>query len=269
MLCRLDELASYNYYFQYTLNSNGTDTEKSVSHGGTILCLPMKNTPSSFIGRILPASPKRSKIIRKDACWTLQAITSIFARGRRPKHRSAARRRDQAHAVTFKEAADRFAIRLNTCTVKVDLHDLGIPDGQCVGKELIERIAGYPIAANGADPALHVALCERCYKGFFIQFRRILQSTAQTFTAKDYTINTIGRHVKELKIIMRAAREEGLHNNGLIESRKFRVLTADVENIYLTESEIRAIADLDLSGDKHKDICPRHFSGRLLYCAAV
>ena len=46
---------------------------------------------------------------------------------------------------------------------------------------------------------------------------------------------------------MRAAREEGLHDNGLIESRKFRVLTADVENIYLTESEIRAIADLDFS----------------------
>jgi len=53
---------------------------------------------------------------------------------------------------------------------------------------------------------------------------------------------------------MRAAREEGLHDNGLIESRKFRVLTADVENIYLTESEIRAIADLDLSNNKHKDI---------------
>ena len=44
---------------------------------------------------------------------------------------------------------------------------------------------------------------------------------------------------KELKIIMRAAREEGLHDNGLIESRKFRVLTAEVENIYLTESEIK------------------------------
>ena len=74
------------------------------------------------------------------------------------------------------------------------------------------------------------------------------------FTAKNYSVNTIGRHVKELKIIMRAAREEGLHDNGLIESRKFRVLTADVENIYLTESEIRAIANLDLSDNKHKDI---------------
>ena len=50
---------------------------------------------------------------------------------------------------------------------------------------------------------------------------------------------------------MRAAREEGLHDNGAIESRKFRVLTADVENIYLTESEIRAIATLDLSKNRH------------------
>lgn len=109
------------------------------------------------------------------------------------------------------------------------------------------------------------------YKGFIIQFDEFCKAKRKQFdfgdidlkfyddlvawfTAKDYSINTIGRHVKELKIIMRAAREEGLHDNGAIESRKFRVLTADVENIYLTESEIRAIAALDLSGDKHKDI---------------
>ena len=109
------------------------------------------------------------------------------------------------------------------------------------------------------------------YKGFIIQFDEFCKAMHKRydfgdidlkfyddfvayFTAKDYSINTIGRHVKELKIIMRAAREEGLHDNGLIESRKFRVLTAEVENIYLTESEIRAIAEVDLKGDKQKSI---------------
>ena len=109
------------------------------------------------------------------------------------------------------------------------------------------------------------------YKGFIIQFDEFCKAMHKRydfgdidlkfyddfvayFTAKDYSINTIGRHVKELKIIMRAAREEGLHDNGLIESRKFRVLTAEVENIYLTESEIKAIAEVDLKGDKHKSI---------------
>ena len=109
------------------------------------------------------------------------------------------------------------------------------------------------------------------YKGFVIQFDEFCKAMHKRydfgdidlkfyddfvayFTAKDYSINTIGRHVKELKIIMRAAREEGLHDNGLIESRKFRVLTAEVENIYLTESEIKAIAEVDLKGDKQKSI---------------
>ena len=109
------------------------------------------------------------------------------------------------------------------------------------------------------------------YKGFIIQFDefckvkhkrydfgdidlKFYDDFVAYFTTKDYSINTIGRLIKELKIIMRAAREEGLHDNGLIESRKFRVLTAEVENIYLTESEIKAIAEVDLKGDKHRDI---------------
>lgn len=109
------------------------------------------------------------------------------------------------------------------------------------------------------------------YKGFIIQFDEFCKAKRKRydfgdidlkfyddfvayFTAKDYSVNTIGRHVKELKIIMRAAREEGLHDNGTIESRKFRVLTAEVENIYLTDSEIKAMAMLDLSADKHKEI---------------
>ncbi len=109
------------------------------------------------------------------------------------------------------------------------------------------------------------------YKGFVVQFDEYCKAKRKQFdfadidlkfyddfvawfTAKNYSVNTIGRHVKELKIIMRAAREEGLHDNGAIESRKFRVLTADVENIYLTESEIRAIAALDLSKNWHKDV---------------
>ena len=82
------------------------------------------------------------------------------------------------------------------------------------------------------------------YKGFVVQFDEYCKAKRKQF---DFA-------VKELKIIMRAAREEGLHDNGAIESRKFRVLTADVENIYLTESEIRAIAALDLSKNRHRDV---------------
>ncbi|MBR7115628.1 MAG: site-specific integrase [Alistipes sp.] len=109
------------------------------------------------------------------------------------------------------------------------------------------------------------------YKGFAVQFALFGQSRCRSynfsdidlsfyddfvayFTSKNYSVNTIGRHIKELKIIMRAAREEGLHCNDAFDSRKFRVLTAEVENIYLTEAEIRAIAEVDLSDSPNCDI---------------
>lgn len=109
------------------------------------------------------------------------------------------------------------------------------------------------------------------YKGFLLRFEefcraqgrhydfddvdmRFYEDFVAYFTSRDYSVNTIGRHVKELKIIMRAAREDGLHDNALIDNRRFRVLTAEVENIYLTESEIRALAEVDLSDDRHKEI---------------
>lgn len=67
------------------------------------------------------------------------------------------------------------------------------------------------------------------------------------FTKKGYSINTIGRHVKNLKSIMRCAREESLHNNTEIDRKKFKVLKTQVDNIYLTELEIFKIRNFDFS----------------------
>jgi len=58
--------------------------------------------------------------------------------------------------------------------------------------------------------------------------------------------NYIGKLVKILKTVMRSAREEGKHSNEEIERKAFKVLTEDVENIYLTEEELRKLYDLDL-----------------------
>ena len=67
------------------------------------------------------------------------------------------------------------------------------------------------------------------------------------FTKKDYSTNTIGRHVKNLKSIMRCAREEGLHENTEIDRKKFKTLKVNVENVYLTQKEVDTIRNLDLS----------------------
>lgn len=70
--------------------------------------------------------------------------------------------------------------------------------------------------------------------------------------------NYLGRHIKMIKTVMRAAREEGLHQNTEIERKSFKTISEPSENIYLTEEEVSAMYNLDLSEnllhDKVRDV---------------
>ena len=68
------------------------------------------------------------------------------------------------------------------------------------------------------------------------------------FMKKNYSPNTIGRHIKNLKTIMRASREKGLHTNTETDREGFKVIRVPVQNIYLTDDEIRRLFDLKLTG---------------------
>lgn len=72
-------------------------------------------------------------------------------------------------------------------------------------------------------------------------------SFVKHFTDKGHSVNNIGRLVKQLKIIMHAARDVRLHSNTEIDQRAFKVITAPVKKIYLSEEEIRKLYDLDTS----------------------
>jgi len=89
-------------------------------------------------------------------------------------------------------------------------------------------------------------------------FEEITMSFYHSFTGyltdKNYSPNTIGRHIKQLKIILRAAREEGLHKNIEIDNKAFKTLTKKVENIYLNEDEIKKLYSLDLSDKPNYDL---------------
>lgn len=71
------------------------------------------------------------------------------------------------------------------------------------------------------------------------------------FQDKAYSPNTIGRLIKTFKIIMRSAEEEGLHSNRVYTDKRFYLITAPVDSIYLTDEEIDKIKNLDLA-DKPK-----------------
>jgi hypothetical protein len=74
------------------------------------------------------------------------------------------------------------------------------------------------------------------------------------FNEKNYSPNTIGRHIKHLKVIMKQALEENIHDNTEFLRKKFEVLTMPVDNVYLNEDELKSIFKLDLTESKHLEI---------------
>ena len=101
------------------------------------------------------------------------------------------------------------------------------------------------------------------YKGFKVQFDLFQSEKGEVdynsinadfykeftdwFTEKGYSPNTIGRHIKNIKVILRQARGEKMHTNFEIEHKTFRSTKEEVFNIYLTESEVHKLFNVDLS----------------------
>ena len=71
----------------------------------------------------------------------------------------------------------------------------------------------------------------------------------QYFYSRNCGANYIGKHIKSFKTIMRAAREDGLHNNMEVERRAFKTISEEVDHIYLTEAELKKLFDWKLSDD--------------------
>jgi integrase len=75
---------------------------------------------------------------------------------------------------------------------------------------------------------------------------------------KGYRVNTMGKHIKMLKHVMRIALAEGLHDNMAYTHPKFKILTEEVDTIYLDEEDLELLGSLDLNGypglDRARDL---------------
>ncbi|WP_426431420.1 site-specific integrase [Winogradskyella sp. HB-48] len=78
---------------------------------------------------------------------------------------------------------------------------------------------------------------------FYYEFVEFLEQ-------KNYKTNTIGKHIKNLKTILNSATEDGYNSNLKYKHREFKALSEETVSIYLTEKEIEAIYNVDLSGAK-------------------
>lgn len=67
---------------------------------------------------------------------------------------------------------------------------------------------------------------------------------------QDYKVNTIGKVVKHLKAVMNDALSNNLHSNKIASNRHFQAHKRSTDSIYLTEAEVEALEQIDLSHDK-------------------
>lgn len=72
----------------------------------------------------------------------------------------------------------------------------------------------------------------------------------QYLEKNNYSINTIGKHVKNLITILNRASEDGVNTNFKYRHREFKAVSEETVSIYLTESEIDDLYNANLSKTK-------------------
>lgn len=70
--------------------------------------------------------------------------------------------------------------------------------------------------------------------------------------SKTLAVNTIGGHIKNIKVFMRIATSQKLNEpkNNDFETKEFTKIEEEVQNIYLSETELRKIYEKDFTDDK-------------------
>ena len=126
-------------------------------------------------------------------------------------------------------------------------------------KEQVEK--GGRQTEQGRDYAYSTV---KAIKAALKQFENFQEETKRTYDFKDidmnfyyeytaflknknYSINTIGKCVKELKAIMNSAEIEGHHTNNAWKDKRFKGTRVDIDSIYLTREDLDKIMAADLS----------------------
>lgn len=171
MLARLDELAGYKYYFQFTLTGFGKDIEYNVPHKKKEM-IPIFQKLSRKIGKekvIWRYDPiiftdkynpeyhlKAFEQIAKELCgYTSKCVISfvdIYTKNKKNMKdlNSYFLTENDLTAFGRKIAliVGKYNIKAATCAETVDLSSCGIEHNCCIDKELIEKIIGCKIKAD-------------------------------------------------------------------------------------------------------------------------
>ena len=165
MLNRLDELAMYDYYFQFTVNAYGKDVETNLpSKQETII--PVFQKLSSIIGKekvvwrydpiflnekytvdyhckyFEVLADKLGQYTEKCTISFLDMYNHTCNNTRLLKIIPLAKEQMLELGERFSKIADNSGLQIDTCAEEIDLSQYGISHAHCIDKERFEKIAG-------------------------------------------------------------------------------------------------------------------------------
>ena len=93
--------------------------------------------------------------------------------------------------------------------------------------------------------------------GYKVSFESLNMEFYKQFTSffhkQNRATNTIGKHIKNIKVFAQVATRKGIKVHPEVLSRDFKNLHEQTDQVYLTESELQSIYDLDLSNNPKLD----------------
>ncbi len=66
-------------------------------------------------------------------------------------------------------------------------------------------------------------------------------------TGRGLSLNYVGSLLKDLKVLLKQAHDDGLHTNTAYQHRDFKKMTENVDSIYLSDAELLGLFNLDLT----------------------
>lgn len=171
MLARLDELAAYHYYFQFTLTGFGRDIEPGVPHKRKDM-IPIFQKLSRKIGRekvIWRYDPiiftdkytpeyhlkAFAHIANELQGYTSRCVISfvdIYTKNRKNMRALNSFSLKESDLASFAQEvaflAGRHDMKVAACAETIDLSPYGIEPSCCIDQKIIEQITGYQIRAG-------------------------------------------------------------------------------------------------------------------------
>lgn len=135
-----------------------------------------------------------------------------------------------------------------TLTSFMDSYVEGIKNG---GRQTEKGLNYAPATVKSIKASVTLFKAYQKSKKRIIDFDDIDMQFYYDYTAwlkkKEYSVNTIGKCIKQLKAILETAMSEGHHSNVKFQDKKFKGTRVEVDTIYLTKEDLDKFTAVDIS----------------------